>query len=140
MRPWRPSQSAFSILLHSFITAFTGRTIFPFQAPWRHAGFVQSGHRFSVQVRGDSAMHLGHACTFSSCRRIPIKPSHRWAAAIAYKHKGTTLISQHYACPFGATSSVYHWEKLGAFISAAIRKLLKIAVFRYVDDMFAPER
>ena len=76
----------------------------------------------------------------NSARRIPLKPEHRWASAVAYKRKGSIVISLHNACPFGATSSVYHWEKLGAFISAAVRKLLRIAVFRYVDDMFAPER
>ena len=49
-------------------------------------------------------------------------------------------VSQHAACPFGAVASVHAWERVGAAIAHIARKFLKIAVLRYVDDLFAPER
>ena len=65
---------------------------------------------------------------------------------------------RHVTCPFGAVGSVFAWERIGtfgcrehalaasliAFLGAALcflaRKFLYIALLRYVDDMFAPER
>ena len=44
------------------------------------------------------------------------------------------------SCPFGATASVYNWERVGRFLRKIARKLLHIALFEYVDDYFAAER
>jgi len=44
------------------------------------------------------------------------------------------------ATPFGASSSVYSWERVGALICTIARRALRIATFRYVDDFFAAER
>ena len=113
------------------------------------------------------------------CRRIPLKPSHRWLATIAYRIEGKvgvnalaqpipwaasrcvqTMVATHSACPFGAASSVHAWERIGAVITEApclalqpgggpwpcacpvqiARKILKLVAFRYVDDLFGPER
>ena len=41
--------------------------------------------------------------------------------------------------PFGAKASVYAWERLGHLIATVARRVLKLPVFRYVDDFFAPE-
>ena len=76
----------------------------------------------------------------SAFRRIPVAPGHRWACGVAFKHKGKVVTSQHAACPFGAIASVHAWERIGAAIAHIARKFLKIAVLRYVDDLFAPER
>ena len=35
---------------------------------------------------------------------------------------------------------MHAWERIGAAITHIARKFLKIAVLRYVDDLFAPER
>ena len=48
--------------------------------------------------------------------------------------------SFHTAMPFGAVASVHAWEKIGALLQVAIRKLLMIPVFRYVDDFFSFDR
>ena len=48
--------------------------------------------------------------------------------------------SAHYACPFGAVASVHAWERVGALLCHLARKYLKLAVLRYVDDLFGPER
>ena len=49
-------------------------------------------------------------------------------------------VSKHFACPFGAVASVHAWERIGALFAAIARKALHVAVYRYVDDFFAPER
>ena len=53
---------------------------------------------------------------------------------------GVTWISVHTAMPFGATASVYAWHRVGALICSIARKLLKMPIFRYVDDYFSAER
>lgn len=50
------------------------------------------------------------------------------------------FVSSHAACPFGATASVVAWERVGSALTAIVRRFLRIALLRYVDDLFAPER
>ena len=76
----------------------------------------------------------------SAFRRIPLAPEHQWAAGVMYCHHGRVLKSVHKSCPFGATSSVHNWERVGRFLRTVARKLLHIALFEYVDDYFAAER
>jgi hypothetical protein len=76
----------------------------------------------------------------SAFRRIPLLPAHRWAAGIMYQHGGRVMRSTHLSCPFGATASVFNWERVGRFLRKVARKLLHIALFEYVDDYFAAER
>ena len=49
-------------------------------------------------------------------------------------------VARHFGCPFGAVASVHAWERIGAAVCFLARKLLMLAVLRYVDDYFAPER
>ena len=76
----------------------------------------------------------------SAYRRIPLHPHHRWAAAITYVVGGVKMVADHMACPFGSVSAVHTWERVGAMITTIVRRVLKIALLRYVDDLFAPER
>ena len=46
----------------------------------------------------------------------------------------------HNACPFGAVGAVHAWERVGALLCHLARRLLKLAVFRYVDDFFGIDR
>ena len=73
-------------------------------------------------------------------RRIPLLPAHRWAAAIAYMLGDQIMVSCHNACMFGASSSVYNWERVGELITVILVRWLGICAYRYVDDFFAPER
>ena len=41
---------------------------------------------------------------------------------------------------FGAVGSVHAWERVGAAITHLARVFLKMAILRYVDDLFGPER
>ena len=76
----------------------------------------------------------------SAFRRIPLLPDHWWACAIAFKHEGELWISEHRAAPFGASSSVHAWERVGALICTIARRALRLPVHRYVDDYFGFER
>ena len=49
-------------------------------------------------------------------------------------------MSQHCACPFGATASVRSWERVGRVLVTLARRLLFIPVHGYVDDLFGAER
>ena len=73
-------------------------------------------------------------------RRVPLLGAHVWAAGVAYLLDGVAWCSFHYATPFGATSSVWAWHRIGAMLEYLARKLLHIPVLRYVDDYFSAER
>ena len=72
-------------------------------------------------------------------RRVPIRAEHRRFAWIVFSAAGQVWAAQHAAAPFGATSSVHSWARVGAFIAEAARVLLRIAALRYVDDYFGPD-
>ena len=73
-------------------------------------------------------------------RRVPLKESDKWAAVVAYLLDGVAWTATHCGMPFGATASVEAWDRVGALILELARKLLRLAVFRYVDDYFGAER
>ena len=50
------------------------------------------------------------------------------------------MVSVHTACPFGSSSAVYSWERVGAMLATLAVRVLHLATLRYVDDFFAPER
>lgn len=94
----------------------------------------------------------------SAFRRIPLRPEHRRFAWVIYCFAGVTWGAQHVALPFGAgprgpsrptrrpaarrgaVSSVHNWERIGAALVAICRRLLRIPILRYVDDLFGVER
>ena len=41
---------------------------------------------------------------------------------------------------FGSVAAVHAWERVGAVLCKIARIVLRIALYRYVDDFFAPER
>ena len=73
-------------------------------------------------------------------RRVPLTPAHRAFAWITFLVGTCVYVSQHFAAPFGATSSVHSWERIGAMLTALGRRLIFVPVLRYVDDFFCPER
>ena len=84
--------------------------------------------------------HLLKVDVNAAYRRVPVNAEDRWAAHVAFQHLGTTYIAGHLAMPFGATSSVFAWDRIGAAIVCICRVVLKIPVLRYVDDLFSAER
>ena len=47
------------------------------------------------------------------------------------------MVSWHNACMFGASSSVYNWDRIGEVLTVIAVRWLGICLFRYVDDLFA---
>ena len=73
-------------------------------------------------------------------RRVPLKESHRWAAAVAYMFQGEAWVALHNGMPFGATASVLAWDDVGDLLAMIATRLLHLPLFRYVDDYFAADR
>ena len=67
-------------------------------------------------------------------------PEHRAFAWIAFLAGTCVYVAQHFAAPFGATSSEHNWGRIGAVLTALGRGLIFVPVLRYVDDFFCPER
>ena len=88
----------------------------------------------------DDTPGLWKADVDSAFRRVPLTTEHMWAAGVAYLFNGIVYVAIHKAMPFGATSAVVAWHRVGAFILAVARMLLHLPVKRYVDDYFAVER
>ena len=76
----------------------------------------------------------------SAFRRVPILSRHRVVAWVTYRLRGRVMAAQHVTLPFGGLACVHGWERAGAFLAAAARKLLWLPVLRYVDDFFSIER
>ena len=47
---------------------------------------------------------------------------------------------QHTTCMFGAVGSVHAWERIGAALAHLAHRFLHLALFRYVDDYYGPDR
>ena len=73
-------------------------------------------------------------------RRVPLKESHKWAAAVAYMFQGEAWVALHDGMPFGATASVLAWDDVGDLLAMIATRLLHLPLFRYVDDYFAADR
>ena len=55
-------------------------------------------------------------------RRIPVRPEHRWATAVAYVYRGAAMTSTHNGMPFGASSSVVAWHRVGEVLAHIARR------------------
>ena len=84
--------------------------------------------------------HVFKADIDSAYCRVPIMPQHRWAANVIFAHDEKTYVAGHLAMPFGATSSVFGWSRIGAALVRILRVILKIPVGIYVDDLHGAER
>ena len=73
-------------------------------------------------------------------RRVPLMGAHIWASGVMYLVDNVAWCSFHHGMPFGATSSVWAWHRIGAMLAHLARKLLHIPVLRYVDDYFSADR
>ena len=119
--------------------SLNGHCFLPEKVQHDHLDSLVNASRMFLEATGEVPA-LWKADVDAAFRRVPLRPHERWAAAVVFKEGDQVWVSQHYACPFGAAGSVYGWERVGHAVVAIIRKLLHMAVFRYVDDFFAPER
>ena len=69
-------------------------------------------------------------------------PSHHRFADIALVHpeSAEVWIGTQNAMPFGAVAAVYAWDRMGAAVTAILRRLFCFPVLRYVDDLFSVDR
>ena len=87
-----------------------------------------------------SNMELWKADIDSAYRRIPVHMRHRQYTWVVWLDNGKLMMARHLVLPFGASASVYHWDRIGALIATLARKLLHLPVLRWVDDLYSFER
>ena len=78
-------------------------------------------------------LHIWTVDIDSAFRRIPILPEHRQYAWVALRAQGMNIAYQHVTMPFGSVSSVHNWDRQGALLRAAARRLLHIQCLKWVS-------
>ena len=92
-----------------------------------------------IQITGTMPC-LWKADVDAAYRRIPILPRDRWASWVVFLHEGEPMAARHCALMFGAIGAVYGWGRLGAFLQHVLRAVLRVPLFRYVDDFFSLDK
>ena len=93
-----------------------------------------------LSLKLDCPISMFKADIDSAFRRVPIAAEQRRYGRIVFKHRGVVLVAGHVCMPFGSVASVHNWDRIGSFLCALGRKLLKIPLSRYVDDFMAGDR
>ena len=88
---------------------------------------------------GFKKLSLWKADIKSAYRRIPIRPADRWLAWVALVIEGQVKVARHNSMMFGSRGSVVAWNRIGEFVRAIARKMLRVSCFRWVDDYFGVE-
>ncbi len=141
-------------------SSVNGHTAVPEQIVHDHLDDLAEAMRLFLKQNG-APPSLWKLDVDSAFRRVPLAKEHQWAAAVAFKYRGQvsellcallrrslrlflhlheTYVSTHKSSPFGATSSVHTWERVGAAMAVFARRLLHLPVLRYVDDYFSLDR
>ena len=69
-------------------------------------------------------------------RRVPIQVDHLEFAWVAFMWRGMAWMAQHMGMPFGTTSAVHSWHRLGALLLAFVVRACLAPAARYVDDFY----
>ena len=101
-----------------------------------HASRMQSSEPNAVE-REPSVIK---ADVDAAYRRVPLPAAQRRFAWVAFRHKGSVLMCQHYALAFGMIGSVFGWDAIGALLCILLRRLLFLPMLRWVDDFYAVVR
>ena len=73
-------------------------------------------------------------------RRCPISVDHLDLSWVVFAAEGLYWVSQHLGMPFGATSAVYAWHRVGNLLAWVILTSARAPLGRYVDDFFGASR
>jgi len=73
-------------------------------------------------------------------KRVPIAVRHAKFAGAAWMCDNVAWFSQHLGMPFGTTSAGHGWHRLANVVIAVARRIVRVVVGRYVDDMFGCDR
>ena len=93
-----------------------------------------------LSVKLDCPIAMFKADIDAAFHRVPIGAGQWRFAKIVFRHIGKLMVSEHFCMPFGSIASVHNWDRIGSFLCAVGRVLLKIPVSRYVDDFMAGDR
>jgi len=119
--------------------SINGQCVLPEKVSHDHLDKLLQLLRLVFQSSGEVPW-LWKADVDAAFRRVPLASAHVWASGVAYMVDNVAWCSFHYGMPFGATSSVWSWHRVGAMIAHFARRILHIPVLRYVDDYFSAER
>lgn len=73
-------------------------------------------------------------------RGCPIQAEDLDLTWVAWIHEGVRWVARHLGMPFGTTSAVYAFHRVGALLSSGVRRSAKAPLARYVDDFFGASR
>ena len=73
-------------------------------------------------------------------RRCLISVEHLDLSWVVFAAEGLYWVSQHLGLPFGATSAVYAWHRVGNLLAWVILTSARAPLGRYVDDFFGASR
>jgi len=73
-------------------------------------------------------------------RRVPIRSEHLPWAFVVYLWRGIVMASGHVGMPFGSTSAVVSWHRMGELVAWFTRFWFRVVLGRYVDDFFGAHR
>ena len=73
-------------------------------------------------------------------RKIAIAAEHLHLSWVTFMRAGVAWAAQHTAMPFGITTAVYGWHRVGAMLCAVVRRLFLAPTARFVDDLFGCSR
>lgn len=93
-----------------------------------------------LSLKLDCPISMFKADIDAAFRRVPIAAAQRRYGKVVFKHKSRVMVSEHVCMPFGSIASVHNWDRVGSFLCALGRKLLKIPLSRYVDDFMTGDR
>ena len=119
--------------------SLNGHSVIPERVAHDHLDCLEKMARSFWEAVGE-VPGLWKADIDAAFRRIPLRADQQWAAGIAYVLDGAVWACLHKSMPFGASSSVYAWHRVGHLLGAIARRTLFVAVGRYVDDFFGVER
>jgi len=69
-------------------------------------------------------------------RGVPICADQLDLSWVVWMSMDKTWVSQHFGMPFGTTSAVYGFHRLGGFLGAVVKSMARASLMRYVDDYF----
>ena len=93
-----------------------------------------------VVLQGEGGATLRKEDFVHAFRTLPLASSHlQFAVATWQSAAAEGYALQLLACPFGASASVYNWERFGAAVRAILAQLFFIVFLRFVDDLFGAD-
>lgn len=73
------------------------------------------------RATGRTPLHLSKADTDSAFRRIPVRPDHRWMAAVLFAIDDGVCVAKHYAMSAGGVAAVQARGRVAAMVNHTAR-------------------